>query len=82
LRLFVWLGTISYPLYLLHENIGWAVLRQLQLHGWATVPALLATTILILALATGVCYGIERPAMFAIRRFYKSFRAPPRPASS
>ena len=33
-RLLVWFGSISYPLYLLHENIGWAILRQLQFHGW------------------------------------------------
>jgi peptidoglycan/LPS O-acetylase OafA/YrhL len=82
LGLFVWLGTISYPLYLLHENIGWAVFRQLQMHGWATTNALLLTTASTLALATAVCFGIERPAMAAIRRRYKLYRAnPPSPAT-
>ena len=33
----VWLGTISYPLYLLHENIGWGGVRSLQ--GTARWPA-------------------------------------------
>lgn len=59
----VWLGTISYPLYLLHENIGWALqLRLVSLH----VPMDLA---LVLALAASLLLAdacsrwVERPAM-------------------
>ena len=82
LRPFVWLGTISYPLYLLHENIGWAMLRQLLFRGWTTSQALALTSVMILALATAVCYVVERPAMAAIRRRYKLWRAyPPSPAT-
>jgi peptidoglycan/LPS O-acetylase OafA/YrhL len=71
----VWLGTISYPLYLLHENIGWAILRQLQFHGWTPLPAIAATTVLAIALAAAVSYSIERPAMAWIRGRYKQSRS-------
>jgi len=73
--IFVWLGTISYPLYLLHENIGWAILRQLQVHGWTPTQSLAMTTALVLALATALCYAVERPAMAAIRGKYKLSRS-------
>ena len=47
------------------------------------VAASALTSALMLTLATAVCYGIERPAMTAIRRKYKLSRAhPPRPAVS
>jgi len=74
LRGFVWLGGISYPLYLLHENIGWAVMRQLQLHGMVASLAILVTTAGIIVFAAALSYGIERPAMAWIRRRYKLTR--------
>lgn len=59
----VWLGTISYPLYLLHENIGWALqLRLVSLH----VPMDLALWLALVAsllLADSCSRWVERPAM-------------------
>lgn len=70
----VWLGTISYPLYLLHENIGWAVLRQLQLHGWNPLPAIAFAAAFAIGLAAIVSYIVERPAMAWMRGKYKQSR--------
>jgi peptidoglycan/LPS O-acetylase OafA/YrhL len=68
----VWLGTISYPLYLLHENIGWSL--QLRLGEWgiptdATVVIVLAVS---LTMATAVSRWVERPAMRWIRNGYRN----------
>jgi len=70
-RLLVWFGSISYPLYLLHENIGWAILRQLQRFGWTPTAAIVATAVLVIALAAMVSRYVERPAMAWIRGKYR-----------
>jgi len=75
LPVFVWFGSISYPLYLLHENIGWAILRQLQIRGWTPAAAIATTALLAIALAAALSRYIERPAMAWIRGKYKVSRA-------
>ena len=72
LRVLVWLGAISYPLYLLHEFIGWSLMLQVRQAGggaWAALGAALAVS---LVLAQAVAMGVERPAMHAIRRRWKA----------
>ncbi|MBV9889622.1 MAG: acyltransferase, partial [Rhizobacter sp.] len=65
--LLVWLGTISYPLYLLHENIGWSIeLRALD----AGLPfALAASGALVFALLIShlLSRTVEQPAMRWLR---------------
>jgi peptidoglycan/LPS O-acetylase OafA/YrhL len=73
----VYLGTISYSLYLLHENIGWAVLRQFGLRGAAPLLAIACTTVMAIALATIVSRCVEYPAMRWIRRTYRASRDQP-----
>ena len=59
----VWLGTISYPLYLLHENIGWALqLRLASLHVPMDVALAFALSASLL-LAHSCTRWVERPAM-------------------
>ena len=67
----LWLGAISYSLYLIHENIGWAALRYLQGQGWSLVASISIVTVGVLTLATLMTYGVEKPAMRAIRALYK-----------
>jgi peptidoglycan/LPS O-acetylase OafA/YrhL len=69
---FVWLGTISYPLYLVHENIGWAIiLKLLSIH--VSMDLAIALTLSIVLLLAGVLTRwIEQPAMRWIRTRYKN----------
>lgn len=67
----VWLGTISYTLYLLHENIGWAFM--LRLHDWG-VPrdaGIVLAILLSLFMATALTRAVELPAMAWIRRRWR-----------
>ena len=64
---FVYLGAISYPLYLLHQAIGFAVINRLEHVGISSLVACLLAAVLVVALATGLAYWVERPAMRWLR---------------
>jgi peptidoglycan/LPS O-acetylase OafA/YrhL len=70
-------GTISYTLYLLHENIGWVVMRAVQAQGGsfdASIAVAFLTTVL---LATALTYAVEKPAMRWVRKRYHQRLASP-----
>lgn len=69
--LFVGLGAVSYPLYLLHENIGWALIHQGLQAGWTRLTSVWLAFVVVMALAWAVARWVERPALRAIRRAYK-----------
>ena len=77
LPLLVWLGSISYPLYLLHEFIGWSLMLHILASGGAPWIALLAALVTTFAMAHLVSGAIERPAMHAIRLRWKAGRSSP-----
>jgi len=74
----VYLGSISYPLYLVHQNVGYVILRTLN--GWglnANVSFLLALAG-VLGLAVALSRFVERPALAAIKARYAEWKALPR----
>ena len=70
-RLFLWLGAISYPLYLLHENIGWSVQLQALAHGTPFMVAAALALVVSLTAATALTRWVEQPAMRWIRTRYR-----------
>lgn len=71
LPVLVWLGSISYPLYLLHENIGWSLLLYLTGRDFSPWLALALTLSLSLILAHGLSRTVEQPAMRWVRMRWK-----------
>jgi peptidoglycan/LPS O-acetylase OafA/YrhL len=66
----LWLGAISYPLYLVHRDLGYYLLFWFDRH---QVPHLLAFALTLaaaLALAHLVSVAVERPAMHVLRNWY------------
>ncbi len=63
----LWLGAISYTLYLLHENIGWALLRRLESWGVEVHVAIALTMAVAALLAHALTHFVEQPAMRWIR---------------
>ncbi len=65
--LLVFLGTVSYPLYLLHQNIGYVIIQRMRSHGFAYGSAILIAFGVSLAVATAVTFGVERPVQRRVR---------------
>jgi peptidoglycan/LPS O-acetylase OafA/YrhL len=73
----LWLGAISYPLYLIHRNLGYEILDWLHAHGVGVVLAVLVAIAGAMLLATLLTYGIERPALARIRIWYRDRKVIP-----
>lgn len=71
-RPLVFLGTISYALYLIHCNIGYVIM--LHLSGSPRAVQLLVAGIIVFFLASLVTFAIERPCQRAIRAWYKNLK--------
>ena len=57
----VFLGRISYPLYLVHVVLGFAIIRWSIALGWTTLAGVIAAGIVCLIVATLMHYFIELP---------------------
>lgn len=78
----VWLGAISYSLYLIHNFAGRALILRLQDDaGWSANASIAAALVASLVLATLLTWLVERPAQRLIRGWYAGWRGqaePPR----
>lgn len=74
-RVFLFLGGISYSLYLLHQAIGFAVIHRLERLGMHSLAAISLTLCLALVLATLLNRCVERPAMRALRQQWQARRS-------
>jgi len=70
--LLLWLGALSYPLYLIHQNFGYALIAARERQGFPPVAALAGAIAAALAVAQLVRELIEQPALKAIRNWWKA----------
>lgn len=64
----LWLGAISYALYVSHEFTGYRVITSLDAFGLPHAVSVVLTIAFVLVLATLLTQCVEQPAMRAIRR--------------
>jgi peptidoglycan/LPS O-acetylase OafA/YrhL len=67
----LWLGAISYPLYLSHRNLGFSTMSRLYELGFPVWLLFTVTLAGALILATALSYLVERPALRALRQWYR-----------
>ena len=70
-RPLLFLGTISYSLYLLHQIPGFEIIRAGYALGVHPLISVAVATAAAIALATAATYWIEQPALAAIRGWWK-----------
>jgi peptidoglycan/LPS O-acetylase OafA/YrhL len=71
----LWLGSISYPFYLIHQLLGYAFMLMLERGGmsaWAALPLAIAAA---LGIAHCLSVWVEKPALSAIRGWWKNRQA-------
>lgn len=73
----LWLGSISYSLYLVHEYPCYLVIRTLDRAGAPHEASVAIAILAAVALASAITYGVERPAMRQIRGAWRRFRPAP-----
>lgn len=71
LKPFIFLGGISYSLYLIHQNIGYILIRELQFEGIPQGIIITITILFCIGLAYVLNITFEKPIMHAIRKTYK-----------
>jgi len=74
---FVFLGTISYTLYLLHQNLGYIVISSLEQAGLSPGPSIAVAAVVAVVMASALTSIVERPAMRTIRDAYRRHRGAP-----
>lgn len=74
-RPLMFLGAISYSLYVVHQNIGYLVIRHATRLGLETNLAILLAILVSMALAAAITYKVERPGQRLIRAAFKRRRA-------
>jgi peptidoglycan/LPS O-acetylase OafA/YrhL len=67
----VWLGGISYSLYLIHNTAGRAIIVTLERAGWSADAAIAGALAAVLASAVTINRLIEKPAQRWVRDHYK-----------
>lgn len=60
-RPLLFLGTISYPLYLIHQNLGYTLIKQIEIWGYSGYPVIFFVTILAIITAAILTFYIEKP---------------------
>jgi peptidoglycan/LPS O-acetylase OafA/YrhL len=75
IRPLVFLGTVSYALFLTHQHIGWIIINRLESRGADPLFAICVALAFALALATILTFVVEKPAQRAIRGRYALWKA-------
>lgn len=70
----VFAGTIAYTLYLVHQNIGYIVIREAERRGVDVDVAIVIALLFAIALATALTYVVERPARDWLRDKYRDMQ--------
>ncbi len=70
-RWLIFLGFISYPLYLIHQNLGFVILRALDPLGLPYLVSLSITALLVFLLASLLSYKVEHPLNKWLRNWYR-----------
>ncbi len=68
---FIFMGSLSYPLYLIHQNIGYIIINQSYNFDYPLVYGICSAITLSILIAYCINKYIEKPSSFLIRVYYR-----------
>ncbi|RKG97687.1 acyltransferase family protein [Corallococcus carmarthensis] len=74
-RPLLFMGFISYPFYLVHQNIGYVLIRRLEAAGWRPEAAIAVALAAGFLLAIFITYRVEQPALRGYRQWRRKAQA-------
>lgn len=73
-KILIFLGAISYTLYLVHQNIGYIIMNGFYKYFENSTAAITIALCISLSIATVITYFVEKPMLKFIREKYKNCR--------
>jgi len=70
----LFLGGISYALYLTHQNIGYVVINAVSMNGGDPLLAIALAIVVSITVAYCLTRFVEQPSMNIIRKVYKKLQ--------
>lgn len=70
-RPLVWVATISYPMYLLHQNIGFCIIKNMESFGFTSEIYIIIPFVLILLMSWLIHTYVEKPISMLSRKLVK-----------
>jgi len=71
-KVFVYFGTVSYSLYLIHQNVGYIIINKAYLYGYDPILGVVTAFVISLLLANLIMIYVERPCLRKFRKFYET----------
>jgi peptidoglycan/LPS O-acetylase OafA/YrhL len=70
----LFLGAISYPLYLIHQYVGYILIKMFTNLSINTTLSIFLTLSLVIVLASAIHFFVEKPSNEYIRNYYKNYK--------
>lgn len=62
-KILLFLGNISYPLYLIHQNLGYTIIKQFELWGYSSFYIVIFVTLFFIGIAKVITFYFEKPLL-------------------
>ena len=73
----LWVGQISYSLYLVHQHIGFTIMYNMDAAGFAPIYGYALAVVVAILLGALIHYSVERPAAIRLQQLWRNWRSPP-----
>ena len=67
-KILLFLGAISYPLYLIHQNLGYSLIKQFEIWGYTSFYVVIFTILVFIFVGSLITFYVEKPILNHFRK--------------